>query len=617
VSQKVFTLGKYQLFATLGRGGMADVYLAIARGPAGFNKLVVVKTLRNVDVEQPAQALDMFFNEAQLSSRLNHPNVVHTYEVGEHQGTYFIVMEYLEGQSLDRVLKRAQRSGAAVPVAWAARVVADGLQGLHHAHEMRDYDGTPLGIVHRDVSPHNVFVTYEGQVKLLDFGIAKAAMASGLTATGVLKGKVAYMAPEQANGAPLDRRADLFSMGIVLWEALAGRRLMTGDTPAATLASVLRRNAPPVSSVRRDVPPELEAIVQRALSQAPDDRYPTAQAMGEDLEAYLHRVGGPARASEVGEFVTSLFAGVRAEVQQSIHAQMASAASATTTGRLSALSAGLAAQSEASSSDVLRPLSLPFSPADLPPLPHLRAYQPAPPGEAPAAGTGPWRAGAQASQGGTPYAGTTELGPGGGGRAPGSRLARRAALPAALLGAGAVAFFALRRPTAERPGASVGAPPSAVDVTSLPLAPPEASERASAAPAPPAPAEAPGPTGEPRAGQSTRAPAAAAHPARAPHPADVRRPKPTPAAPAPPADDAPPPPTPSAAAPNGFLTLDTYPWTRVTVDGRALGATPVVRAPLPPGTHSIVLENPEKGLRQVTSVTIKSGETTSRRLAFE
>src|SRR5262249_33393736 len=161
--------GRYQVFATLGRGGMADVYLAVSRGPMGFNKLVVVKRLRN-NLAEEASFLNMFLDEARLAARLSHPNVVHTYEVGEHEGQYFIAMEYLDGQSLHSVLRSLAKSGDALSPSFCARIVADALAGLHHAHELRDYDGSPLNIIHRDVSPHNVFVTYEGQVKLVDFG---------------------------------------------------------------------------------------------------------------------------------------------------------------------------------------------------------------------------------------------------------------------------------------------------------------------------------------------------------------------------------------------------------------------------------------------------------------
>jgi serine/threonine protein kinase len=275
-------LGKYAPFARLGHGGMADVFLAVARGPVGFNKLAVVKRLRRPD--ESAQ-LEMFLDEARLSARLSHPNIVNTYEVGEAKGQYFIAMEYLEGQPLQAVLT-GSATGAKPDEALAAFIAMQALKGLHYAHELTDYDGTPLHVVHRDVSPHNLFITYQGEVKVLDFGIAKAALNSTHTETGVVKGKVRYMAPEQIVERSIDRRADVFALGIVLWEMLAGRRLHTGDL-TAVLKRVTTQDAPPLRSVREEISPELEAIVEKALQRDLDKRYATADAMRADLERFL------------------------------------------------------------------------------------------------------------------------------------------------------------------------------------------------------------------------------------------------------------------------------------------------------------------------------------------
>ncbi|HWL86171.1 MAG TPA: serine/threonine-protein kinase, partial [Polyangiaceae bacterium] len=204
--------GKYTFIATLGRGGMADVYLALQSGPVGFRKLVVVKKLRaDVDVTEEDTYRAMLLDEARLAARLRHPHVVQTLEVGIHDGEHFMAMEYLEGQPLGRVATAAHRAGKPMEPSLVVQIVMDVLSGLHYAHELRDFDGTPLGIVHRDVSPQNVFVTYDGQVKVVDFGIAKAAGAAGTTQNGVFKGKLAYVAPEQASGDPVDARADVFA----------------------------------------------------------------------------------------------------------------------------------------------------------------------------------------------------------------------------------------------------------------------------------------------------------------------------------------------------------------------------------------------------------------------
>jgi serine/threonine-protein kinase len=195
---------------------MADVFLAMAQGPGAFNKLVVVKRLRRITDTDGRHVL-MFMDEAKLSARMNHPNIVQTYEVGSDQGDYFIVMEYLEGQTLKHVV-RAVSQGAHGAAAFRRgtwlRIVAEMLRGLHYAHELRDFDGAPLGIVHRDVSPHNIFITYDGAVKLVDFGVAKATVNSTHTESGIYKGKLTYMSPEQVTaGKTVDRRADIFAAG--------------------------------------------------------------------------------------------------------------------------------------------------------------------------------------------------------------------------------------------------------------------------------------------------------------------------------------------------------------------------------------------------------------------
>src|SRR5689334_3257328 len=189
------SLGKYRLIAELGHGGMAEVYLAVVRGPAGFNKLVVVKQIRPQLAEDP-EFLAMFLDEARLAARLSHPNVVQTNEVGQEGERHFLAMEYLDGQPLSRINQRLGPKGG-LPLVMHLRVIADLLGGLHYAHELSDYDGTPLGVVHRDVTPHNIFITYDGVVKVVDFGIAKARDALTLTKVGIIKGKIAYMAPEQ------------------------------------------------------------------------------------------------------------------------------------------------------------------------------------------------------------------------------------------------------------------------------------------------------------------------------------------------------------------------------------------------------------------------------------
>ena len=194
-------VGPYRLVASLGRGGQAEVYLAIRRGPAGFSKLVVIKSIRQ-EMEDDPRFKDALMSEARLAARLHHPNVVQTLEVGDDAGRFYIAMEFLDGQPLHQVVRSARASGG-VGLPIAAAIVSDMLSGLHCAHELRDWDGRSLEVIHRDVSPQNVFITYEGEVKLVDFGIAKAATGGEVTQAGIIKGKAAYMAPEQALGLPI------------------------------------------------------------------------------------------------------------------------------------------------------------------------------------------------------------------------------------------------------------------------------------------------------------------------------------------------------------------------------------------------------------------------------
>src|SRR5262245_49429219 len=209
---KTDRVGKYRIVALLGQGGMASVYLSVVPGPAGVNKLLVVKILRE-ELSQDAEFLAMFLNEARLATRLNHANVVQTYEVGFADARHFLAMDYLDGQPLHAVLRKASRTG--MPLDVHVRILADTLAGLHYAHTLADFDGTPLRVVHRDVSPQNVFVTYDGRVLVVDFGIAKATGAASNTQSGVFKGKLSYVAPEQAAGDAVDARADLFAVGVM------------------------------------------------------------------------------------------------------------------------------------------------------------------------------------------------------------------------------------------------------------------------------------------------------------------------------------------------------------------------------------------------------------------
>jgi serine/threonine protein kinase len=317
-------LGKYQLIAEIARGGMGVVYLAMVQGPGGFNKLVVVKELKPELVEEPA-FLTMFLDEARLAARLSHPNIVQTNEVGNDGDRYFMAMDYLDGRGLDQIRRRSKIAGFGLSVPMQLRVVCDMLAGLDYAHKLTDFDGSPLNIVHRDVSPQNVFVTFDGQVKLLDFGIAKASDSMHETHAGVVKGKVSYMSPEQGRGWKVDARADVFSAGVMLWEALTGKRMRDGKNEQEKLWALVSEDPPRASSIKPWVPPELDDICARAMAWDRENRYPSAGAMQRDLESYLSTTGTSVSAREVGACVTELFREDRANTNGVIEAHVARA----------------------------------------------------------------------------------------------------------------------------------------------------------------------------------------------------------------------------------------------------------------------------------------------------
>ncbi len=252
-------LDRFELIAEIASGGMATVFLARLSGVAGFQRLVAIKRLHPHLAHEP-EFVEMFLDEARLAARIHHPNVVPIQEVGESDQGYYLVMDYVEGDTLARVLAKATKGQTRVPYAVTIRILLDVLAGLHAAHQMKDDHGMPLEIVHRDVSPQNILVGVDGVSRVVDFGVARAASRLSTTRSGQLKGKLAYMAPEQARGGVIDRRADLFSCGIVLWEALATKRLFKGDGEAETLNRVLYEPILAPSSVRPDVPKPLEEV---------------------------------------------------------------------------------------------------------------------------------------------------------------------------------------------------------------------------------------------------------------------------------------------------------------------------------------------------------------------
>ena len=301
---------------------MGDVYLGVAQGPAGFSKLMVIKMLRP-GLAEDEQFLAMFLEEARLAARLSHPNVVQTVEVGSEGRRFFLAMEYLEGQSLQRLRQRVAKEHA-FPLGPHLRILVEALTGLHYAHELVDIDGRALGIVHRDATPHNIFVTYDGQVKVVDFGIAKAMDSSLETRTGELKGKVAYMPPEQASAQRVDRRADVFAIGVMVWEAAVGRRLWKGMNEVAIMHELLTGHVPSPREVDPRVPAELDMICRRALAPNPADRYATAADLASDLERYLVTIGDRTTSRDIARLVSETFEEDRRELRGIIDGQLRS-----------------------------------------------------------------------------------------------------------------------------------------------------------------------------------------------------------------------------------------------------------------------------------------------------
>jgi serine/threonine protein kinase len=276
--------GRYEIVGPLATGGMADLLLARARGPDGFESLAAIKRIRSHLALDP-QFVRLFLGEAKLAAQLRHPNVVHVYDAGEERGEYYFVMEYVHGRDLRALLRTAQARGRVIDVGEAISIVAPLCAGLHHAHERLGSDGQPLGIVHRDVSPANVLLSWDGAVKLADFGIAKATRAAGEAGTNNLRGKVHYMSPEQCLAQPVDRRSDLYSLSVVLYELLTGQRPHPeAESEFLTLRRTVEEPATPPSRFRAGLPRELERIVLAGLERDRDRRPASTRELQLSLE---------------------------------------------------------------------------------------------------------------------------------------------------------------------------------------------------------------------------------------------------------------------------------------------------------------------------------------------
>ncbi len=579
------TVGRYTLLAKIAIGGMAEIWLAKQEGPRGFEKVVVVKKIVDALSRDP-EFVEMFLDEARIAAQLNHPNVVQIFDLGEAAGSYYIAMEYLAGENLASIVRAGIKAGHPLPIPYAVRIVASAAEGLAHAHAKTTPDGKPLNIVHRDVSPQNIIVTYDGQVKVVDFGIARAANRSSRTLGNQLKGKASYMSPEQARGQNVDGRSDQFALAIVLFELVTRSRLFQFDEPLMALQAVASpERLPSATSRNPEVPEALSNILARALERNPADRYPTCRNFQSALEDWLRRQDDAPGSAEVAAYMAALFRDRIRERHRLVESARA--------GELTPSVAHKGLKNDTEQSMPGRSTQMRELEAQKPrrKVGHLAAV----------AASGALLAVIGAtllvskltsdaepdeSAAGAPAAepASADLG-----KSPPVASAARAQ---AASSAGVLAI------ETDPPGASVAVDgiargPSPVVLSEL--RPGDYAISASAKGRQPA-----SKTVSVRAGERTQVvlvlPAETSRPA--PSPSESVRPKAAP------------------KAARGLLSLNTVPWTEVYLGSRKLGDTPLIDVPLPAGTHVLRLVNAEKGVSSSIEVEIRPGQTTVKKLSL-
>jgi len=295
---------RYRVLEKLESGGMAEVFRAESQGLQGFRKQVAIKRVLP-HLSEKKKFISMFLDEARLSAQLSHSNCVQVFDIGVGDQAYFIVMEFVDGANLKSIAESLKNQGQQFPVPAAAFIAHEICKGLSYAHELTDENGEPLQLVHRDMSPPNVLVTKYGEVKIVDFGLAKATSQLEKSEPGIIKGKFAYLSPEATLEQEVDSRADIFAVGIILWELLASQRLFVGDTDLQTIQKVQAARVPPISQINRNVPPELERIVGKALARDPRQRYHTARELGQALSNFMFRFAQPISGYDIAVIVQS------------------------------------------------------------------------------------------------------------------------------------------------------------------------------------------------------------------------------------------------------------------------------------------------------------------------
>ncbi len=297
--------GKYLLLDKFAVGGMAEVFRGKIIGDQGFEKIIVIKKLLP-HINKDQEILTHFIDEAKLVAQLHHENIIHIYDFGNIDGTYFIAMEFLFGNDLRTILEHAKKKNRPITLDHILHIISKICDGLSHAHELKNYQGKPLNIIHRDISPQNIFVTFDGQVKILDFGIAKSAIQQVETQIGTLKGKLSYMSPEQAAGIKIDFRSDIFSIGILLYEALTQKSMFEGET-IQILSKIMDVQYEPIENIIKNIPPQLARILNKSLQKLPKNRYASCAEMFSDVEDCIYQLNLRASKHKLSSYMKHLF----------------------------------------------------------------------------------------------------------------------------------------------------------------------------------------------------------------------------------------------------------------------------------------------------------------------
>jgi serine/threonine-protein kinase len=554
-------VSRYTLLAKIATGGMAEIWLARQAGPRGFEKVVVIKRIIDTYSHDP-EFVEMFLDEARIAAQLNHPNIVQIYDLGEHAGAWYIAMEYLGGEHLSAIVRAALKSNKKLPIPLSVKMISLAAEGLGHAHAKTGANGQKLNIVHRDVSPQNVVLTYDGQLKVVDFGIAKAATRVSHTTSGLVKGKIGYMAPEQARGLPIDSRVDLYSLGVVLYEMVTASRLFNTNDQLLLMQQVVSPDpVQPAHERNAAVPTDLSKIISRSLEKDPNERYQDARAFQAALDQWLSQQGAMPGAAELADLMHDLFA-ERIESRVKL-LESANSGELTPSGAERALKSDTERSMPGLTDPKLRAarktnrilfgaLGVVLLLGVLVSVGLYKGLKPAEPVVEPPRPVAPTTAKLRIET--DPDVARIEID---------RKVVGSSPLDVSGVAVGhhsIVASAGGHQPAVKEIDLAEGEKATVM----LALKPLEAAPDAGAS----AQSQTPG--------NGTKAPAARM----------------------------------------GKLTLSTTPWTKVTLNGRVLGDTPLVEVPLPAGKHVLKLTNDDKGISRSVEVEIKPGQTTAKKLSL-